>query len=261
MFITALGQLNNCFHHNSNFAILEDLHRENLIDQTTFYDLSFAVALACQVRLWHCMRLNSQNDSLAVHQEDFCCSVELNPFHAVVATKHELVRFLSTILHILLMKDQISNLNNLFNKNDIWPELTVKMYMGLYEEVVDDGERYLRGRSIETGNDLIVMHYLNAAYKHKEKDSRARALSTTRLGRCYGTSSSQSSLSSETVLNAKSNFSLDIIVKQSNWVVEILRQVSSDPNCKLQFSLSGNATLCSHFLAEKGSLNASEKHF
>jgi len=170
LFVTALGQLNNCFDKNTNFEILEDLRQRNIIDDITFHDLSCAVSFACHIRLYQYMRGNAQDDYISECSEDFFGSNKLNHFLAVVS-KQEFVNFFSTVLRLqtMLADNETQNINLYFNKKTIWPSLAVKVFMKQYEEVIREGELYLCGQEedIETDQKLRVMSFLFIAHRNK----------------------------------------------------------------------------------------------
>ena len=163
LFVSALGQLHHCFGNYSNFEILENLRHKHVIDDTTYHDLSFAIAVACHVRLYQYMRMNAQNDSVTEYSENFFRSDKLN-FFLTVVSKEEFIKFFSTVLRLqmLLADDKVFDINKKFQEN-IWPKLAVKMFMALYDEVINDGERYLHGRVNLNDEDFNVLEYITSA--------------------------------------------------------------------------------------------------
>jgi len=168
LFVSALGQLNGCFHNNVNFEILEDLHRKCVIDDNTLHDLSFAVAIACHIRLYQYMTNRTQQDIVANYSKDFFSLTASNRFLAV-ATKEEFVKFFSTVLRlqIVLNDDQINHINKYFCKNDVLPNVAANFFMGLYNEAIYEGEKRLFAQGIQSIQDLVLTDYVYYAYQAK----------------------------------------------------------------------------------------------
>jgi len=166
LFISALGQLNNC-NKTTNFAILEELFQEDILDASTFHALSSALATACLLRLhWYIMK-EAQNDYVPEYSTKFFRSDRTNFFLAVVS-RQELAKFFSTVLRLqmTLADHEILNIEKHFNKSNVWPELAAKMFMGLYKEVIHEGEHYLHKQidCCQTNEDVLVYRYVVVAH-------------------------------------------------------------------------------------------------
>jgi len=75
-----------------------------------------------------------------------------------VTSKDEFVKFFDAVLRLQMMLAETKNQNvsEFFSKNKIWPKLAVKTFMGLSDEVIYEGERYLNGKHVQTNEDLFV---------------------------------------------------------------------------------------------------------
>jgi len=169
LFITALGQFNNCMNKNVNFLILEELYQRNIINDKAFHDLSFAVAFACHLRLHQYMRMQGQCDTVDEYLKNLIHLKDFNSF-ASVASKSEFVKFFETVLRlqIMLAEGQLKNMNKYFSKNKILPRLAAKVILGEMDEVACEGERYLRSLDNLDENDEdnpCVVKYVISAYK------------------------------------------------------------------------------------------------
>ena len=169
LFVTALGQ----FHRSNqatNFEILDNLYQRDIINHSTFHDLSYVVAIACLLRLYQYTRMHKQNDSVTEYSKNFFGSDKSNFFLAVVS-KQEFVKFFRTVLRLqtALTVDQSYNIKKHFVKNEIWPGFAAKALMELYDEVILDGKRYLREQDIQNVEGVAVMQYfIWACYVKKD---------------------------------------------------------------------------------------------
>jgi len=168
LFVSALGQFNDCFYNNVNFAILEELNQKGVIDNATCHDLSFAVAIACHIRLYQYMRNRTQEDTVTNYSEKFFRSNTHNVFLAV-ATKEEFVKFFSTVLRLqmVMTDDEIHNINKYFDKSDVWPNVAAKYFMGLFDEAIYEGEKRLLRHSFQIFTDMIGYFHVGSAYVAK----------------------------------------------------------------------------------------------
>ena len=169
LFISALGQLTKCFNENTNFAILEELHQKHIINDNAYHDLSFAVAIACHIRLFQYMKKKSQEDLIGEFSQDFFRSEKFKFFLSVVS-KEEFAKFFSTVLRLqtLLLEKDTSNADMYFDRSTVWPELLTKIFMGLYDEAINEGESYFKVKQdINDMNDAVTAIYAAKAYYAK----------------------------------------------------------------------------------------------
>ena len=220
LFVSALGQLHNCFGNYSNFEILESLRHKHVIDNSTFHDLSLAVAIACHVRLYQYTRLNTQGDSVLEYSENFFRSNKLNFFLAIVS-KQEFVKFFSSVLRLqmLLADDNIYDIEKCFSKKSIWPKLAVKMFMALYDEVINEGERYLDGRVSLTDEDLVVVQYVLLACLENVLNFLSKVLDGKKYFSNSDVSKMKPSTASERSKSHKNALTKDLYLKYSYQMV------------------------------------------
>jgi len=165
LFISALGQINNCENININFEILEDLYQRNIIDDIIFHDLSFAVAFACHIRLHQYMTMQGQYDIVDEYLKNFFRSEKFKMFVSI-ASRDEFAKFFETVLRLqtVLSVEQFQNINLFFSTKLIWPKLAISFFLGRYDDLIDDGEHYLQREDLV---DLLAVFYLVHAYQAK----------------------------------------------------------------------------------------------
>ena len=174
LFVSALGRIHGSS-KQSNFDIIAEFAERGQIDENTAHRLSFLVAVACHIRLYHYMDRKSQDDYIV--ENYYAAFTPTIPLHFTnIMSRKDLIRY---FCDVQLLQNHLADstcnfdLGNCMKKSNVWFSLMLKNCINAHDEVIHDGEQYLKKREIIKEDDLLVMFNIAYAYQLKNNHSSA----------------------------------------------------------------------------------------
>ena len=173
LFVSALGQLHNV-KENSCLNIVEELKRMGSLSDYTAHRLSYAVAVACHVRLAHYMTKERQDDE--IYNEDAASNEEkLKPLTRILSSRCLTKCFVSAFfLQLMLTQNtDIAKYEQELHEIEVWCPVRFLSLLGLHNEAIHEGEGCLAHRTKFDKKDVGVLFYLVKAYYDAGQSEKA----------------------------------------------------------------------------------------
>ena len=169
LFISALGRLRGV-DKNSSFKIIAEFERKKMISDFAAHKFSYAVAIACHVRMFYYTSKKRQSDDIYKEFEDKGRE-KLKEMTTVVSLS-SVVECIVTALglqQILMFDQKIEDFEVQFKEQRIFLHLSILSGFGLFEKVIEVGEKFMVQVPVaeSIGDKMrltLVMHHLSEAY-------------------------------------------------------------------------------------------------
>ena len=173
LFVSALGRSHN-IDENSCLNIVEELKRMGSLSDYTAHRLSYAVAVACHVRLAHYMTKKRQDDE--IYNEDAASSEEkLKPLTRIVSSRCLTRCLVSAFFLQLMLKKNIrfAKYQKVLQEIEVWCPIRFLNLLGLHDEAIELGELQLKNCKTFNQKDRDILFYLVKAYCDAGKSDKS----------------------------------------------------------------------------------------